>query len=157
MKSASNVPGASIFTYDQERDIIRSFRRKTQMKNRIVVIWAAAALLALLQSTAIAHGGGRHVKLHVNPRWGECSFQLDPSLAQSAWRKFTREAGLVAYFRSLTAAKPVGVRNFEFSIHRWGTAIDDADPAWNDTFVHPDSTHCPSRLGSASNRRKEAL
>ena len=81
------------------------------------------------------------VHLHVNPRWKECSFQLDPSLKQDAWHQFTREAGLVSYFRPLTDAKPMGAGRFEISILRWATAIDDKKSAWNDTFVHPDSTH----------------
>ena len=82
-----------------------------------------------------------HVDLHVNPRWKECSFQLDPSLTQEAWHQFTREAGLVAYFRPLTDAKPMGAWNFEISVLQWATGIDDEEAAWNDTFVHPDSTH----------------
>jgi hypothetical protein len=111
------------------------------MKTRMSIALAAAFAFAFLPSMVFAHGGESHVKLHINPRWSECSFQLDPSLTQSAWTKFTREAGLVAYFRSLTTAKPIGVGNFELSMHRWGTAVNDADPAWNDTFVHPDSVH----------------
>lgn len=87
-----------------------------------------------------AHGG-KHVKLHVNPAWKECSFQLDPSLTQSAWHQFTLESGLVTYFRPLMDAKPVGAGNYEFSILQWKTGIDDTQSAWNDTFVHPDSTH----------------
>jgi hypothetical protein len=80
-------------------------------------------------------------KLHVNPRWKECSFQLDPSLTQSAWHQFTREAGLVTYFRPLTDAKPMGAKKFELAILKWETGIDDNDDAWNNTFVHIDSTH----------------
>jgi hypothetical protein len=80
-------------------------------------------------------------KLHVNERWHECSFQLDASLTQAAWRQFTREAGLVTYFRPLSDARPMGRGKIEVSILQWKTHIDDADPAWNDTFVHPDSTH----------------
>ncbi|MGC4021421.1 MAG: hypothetical protein QM734_05495 [Cyclobacteriaceae bacterium] len=86
-------------------------------------------------------GHAQEVKLHVNPRWKECSFQLDPSLTQSAWHDFTKEAGLVAYFRPLTDAKPMGKWKFEFSLLRWSTKINDKKSAWNDTFVHPDSTH----------------
>jgi hypothetical protein len=97
----------------------------------------AATLLAavLIQTSAEAQ------KLHVNPRWKECSFQLDPSLTQSAWHQFTREAGLAAYFRPLDDARPLGKGKFEISALQWQTKIDDAAPAWNDTFVHPDSTH----------------
>lgn len=109
---------------------------------------AGAAALALFPAPVAAqhqHGHGtpghRHPTLHVNPRWKECSFQLHPDLTQSAWRQFAREAGLVAYFRPLAGARPMGRGNFEVSVLQWETAIDDADAAWNDTFVHPDSTH----------------
>ena len=87
------------------------------------------------------HTGYTGPKLHVNPRWRECSFQLDPSLTQAAWRQFTREAGLVVYFRPLSDARPMGKGKVEVSAVMAKTGIDDADPAWNDTFVHPDSEH----------------
>ncbi len=80
-------------------------------------------------------------QLHVNPRWEECSFQLDPSLTQQTWHNFTKEAGLVAYFRPLIDAKPMGAGHFEVSMLQWQTGFDETKPAWNDTFVHPDSTH----------------
>lgn len=86
------------------------------------------------------HSGGTPT-LHVNTRWKECSFQIDPSLTQAAWRQFSEEAGLVVYFRPLADARPMGRGNFEISALKWKTGIDDADAAWNDTFVHPDSTH----------------
>lgn len=111
---------------------------------------AIATALTVLPSTGTAQhrhpttGPGGHdprVTLHVNPRWRECSFQLDPSLTQKAWRQFAREAGLVAYFRPLQDAKPMGAGTWEVSALQWATAIDDTDAAWNDTFVHPDSAH----------------
>lgn len=79
--------------------------------------------------------------LHTNDKWDECSFLLDPSLTQEAWHQFTGEAGLVIYFRPMNSAKPLGVKNYEFSILDWGTMIDDKDAAWNDTFSHPDADH----------------
>ena len=97
---------------------------------------AAAALAAVLINTPAAAQ-----KLHVNPRWEECSFQLDPSLTQSAWHQFTREAGLAIYFRSLGDARPLAKGKFEVSALQWQTRIDDKKSAWNDTFVHPDSMH----------------
>jgi hypothetical protein len=103
-------------------------------------IIAAAIAVALIQTPAAAQDD-HHPKLHVNPRWKECSFQLDASLTQAAWHQFTQEAGLVAYFRPLADARPMGRGNFEFSMMQWSTNIDDDTPAWNDTFVHPDSTH----------------
>lgn len=110
------------------------------MKHRtLTTAMLALAGIALIPTPALAQSA--KPKLHVNPRWDQCSFQLDPSLTQSAWHQFTREAGLVAYFRPLSDARPMGKGKFEVSVLQYQTAIDDADPAWNDTFVHPDSTH----------------
>jgi hypothetical protein len=100
----------------------------------------AAAALALFGSTALAQRT-HNVKLHVDPGWSQCSFQLDASLTQAAWHQFTAEAGVVTYFRPLVDAEPMGAGSFEVSLLQWQTSIDDTDAAWNDTFVHPDSTH----------------
>ncbi len=112
-----------------------------------------ALAIALIQTPAAAQTADRpnlHVSsgrdanppvLHVNPRWKECSFQLNSALTQTAWREFAREAGLVAYFRPLSDARPMGKRRFELSVLQSETGIDDHDAAWNDTFVHPDSAH----------------
>lgn len=107
------------------------------MKRGLISTVAAAAGLAV-PATAVAQS---HPTLHVNPRWEQCSFQLDSSLTQTAWHQFSAEAGLVTYFRPLSDAAPLGRGNFEVSILQWQTGIDDADAAWNDTFVHPDSMH----------------
>jgi len=109
------------------------------MKRTHSIVGAILAT-ALFQSPAVAQSHDEP-HLHVNPRWKECSFQLAPTLTQSAWHQFTREAGLVTYFRPLADARPMGKGNFDVSVVQWETGIDDADPAWNDTFVHPDSTH----------------
>ena len=79
--------------------------------------------------------------LHVNHRWKECAFVIDPSLTQEAWHQFVGEAGLVTYFRPLASARPLGAKHFELAILQWATRIDDADAAWNDTFSHPDAEH----------------
>ena len=102
---------------------------------------AAIAVAAMLFPAAAAAQTDGRPRLHVNPRWEECSFQLDPALSQSAWRQFTEEAGLVVAFRPLADALPMGKGHFEISVHQWEVGIDDTDAAWNDTFVHPDSTH----------------
>ena len=120
------------------------------LKHYITVLAFLAINSASLAQMSSYHGGHGHnidpggdgtPKLHVNSRWRECSFQLDAGLTQKEWREFTKEAGLVAAFRPLTDAKPLGVRNFEVSLVQWSTAIDEGKGAWNDTFVHPDSTH----------------
>jgi hypothetical protein len=112
------------------------------MKTTMMTLIIAA--LTLFQTTAYAHGGhgGKpNVQLHVNPKWDECSFQLDPSLTQKQWHQFTKEAAVVVYFRPLTDARPMGAGNFEFSLLNWETGINEEKGAWNNTFVHPDSNH----------------
>jgi prepilin-type processing-associated H-X9-DG protein len=101
----------------------------------VITLWL------LSHAAALAQEESKNIKLHVNPRWKQCSFHLDPSLTQEAWHEFTEEAGLVAYFRPLVGARPMGTGNYELSILSWQTGIDDAKSAWNDTFVHPDSMH----------------
>ncbi|MFL5616318.1 MAG: hypothetical protein ACJ796_21810 [Gemmatimonadaceae bacterium] len=102
---------------------------------------ALSLTVALALSRSALAQTSKTVRLHVNPRWKECSFQLDSSLTQSAWHQFTQEAGIVTYFRPLDDAAPMGRGQFELSLLQWKTGIHDSDPAWNDTFVHPDSTH----------------
>jgi hypothetical protein len=109
--------------------------------NSLAVLSALAAFPTIGSAQHSHAGHGHGVILHVNPRWKECSFQLDPALTPHAWRQFTREAGLVTYFRPLVDARPMGRGNFEVSAMQWKTEIDDTDAAWNDTFVHPDSAH----------------
>jgi hypothetical protein len=115
------------------------------MKNMktLTILLTGFAIVGLSYSSQAQHhpSGDKVVQLHVNPRWKECSFQLDPSLTQKAWREFTREAGLVVYFSPLSDAKPMGAKNFEISLLQWKTKFDDTKEAWNNTFVHPDSVH----------------
>jgi hypothetical protein len=103
---------------------------------------ALAATLAVAGLTAFASPVlAQEPQLHINPRWTECSFQLSAALTKESWSQFTREAAVVTYFRPLTDAAPMGRGRFEVSLVQWETGIDDGDAAWNDTFVHPDSTH----------------
>jgi hypothetical protein len=110
----------------------------------MAVVLAAPALAQGYNSghsNNLAAEGRKNVTLHVNPRWKECSFQLSPNLTQQAWRQFTGEAAVVTHFKPLIDARPMGRGKFELSVLQWTTGIDDEDAAWNDTFVHPDSTH----------------
>lgn len=100
----------------------------------------AQALAVLVPLLAFAPpAAAQH--LHTNDRWRECALVLDPGLTQGAWRRFVGELGVVTYFRPLASAAPLGRRHFEVGLLDWGTRIDDADAAWNDTFSHPDATH----------------
>ena len=109
--------------------------------NRTLLGAAVAALVIGHPGEGWAQHQDRNVTLHLSDRWDECAFQLDPALTQDAWRQFTEEAGLVAYFRPLADARPLGRGRVELSLMQWATAIDDTDAAWNDTFVHPTADH----------------
>jgi hypothetical protein len=121
------------------------------MKRSRLTIAAVAFAIALAPTPGSAliegHGGGEGPGhghgpvLHISDRRTECSYQLHPSLSAAARKQFAREAGLVVYFRPLADARPMGKGAFEVSLVQWETGIDDNDAAWNDTFVHPDSTH----------------
>lgn len=109
------------------------------MQHRMLSTAMALAIAIPAYATSAAAQG--HPHLHTSPRWDECSFQLDASLTQPAWRQFTEEAGLVVYFRSVNDARPMGRGKFEIALMQWETGITATDAAWNDTFVHPDTTH----------------
>jgi hypothetical protein len=80
-------------------------------------------------------------ELHTNHRFRECSIMLDPSLTQSQFHKFTREAAQVFTFKLMSPAEPLGARKFQVGIDYSITNINDADPAWNNTFSHPNEEH----------------
>lgn len=96
--------------------------------------------VAVISST-LKLGSAQDVQLHINTEWEECSFQIDPSLTQDEWHQFTKEAGMVIYFRPVISAEPLGAGRFQLSVLQWNTGIDETVNAWNNTFVHPDSTH----------------
>lgn len=80
-------------------------------------------------------------ELHVNHGIRDCSIELDPSLTQSQFRKFTREAAQFLTFKLMSPAEPLGAKNFQIGMDYSITRIDDAEPAWNNTFSHPDEEH----------------
>src|SRR5690349_24628684 len=44
-------------------------------------------------------------------------------------------------FPSTDRCESDGRGTLEISLLQWQTKFDETKPAWNDTFVHPDSTH----------------
>jgi hypothetical protein len=80
-------------------------------------------------------------ELHVNHDIKSCSIELDPSLTQGQFHKFTREAAQVFSFKLMSPAEPLGAKKFQVGIDYSITPINDADPAWNNTFSHPHETH----------------
>lgn len=116
------------------------------MRRALIAQMTAAVIVTMF--APFSHAQQPDVTLHVNPRWKQCALLLDSSLSQSAWHQFTQDVGIVAYFRPLTDARPLGRGNFEVSLLQWGTKVDETSSAWNDTFVHPDSLHWLTDGGS---------
>ncbi|NUO81356.1 hypothetical protein HUU05_14860 [candidate division KSB1 bacterium] len=97
----------------------------------------SAPAFVVLCFIAISHAQ----ELHVNHDLKSCSIELDPSLTQGQFHKFTREAAQVFTFKLMSPAEPLGAKKFQVGIDYSITKINDADPAWNNTFSHPHETH----------------
>jgi hypothetical protein len=79
---------------------------------------------------------------HIDPGVKTCSMVIDPSLTQDQWKKFTREVGEIASLKSMSSAEMIGRKHFVITIERSSTPVDQHDPAWINTFTHPDE-NCP--------------
>lgn len=79
---------------------------------------------------------------HIDPNVKTCSMAIDPTLTQAQWRTFTGQVGAIASFKALSPAEPLGRGHVSFGIDLSSTAVDQHDPAWINTFVHPDA-NCP--------------
>jgi len=112
------------------------------MKSRLLNGMASILFIYIFLSTAYADD----VYWNISPDVSECSIEVNPALTQSQFHTFTKQAGLIATFKSLSSAEPLGVGNFSFGLDLAYTPIDQHDPAWINTFTHP-GEECP--LGDA--------
>ncbi len=101
-----------------------------------------ACAIAVLLFTCPAPAQSSDVYWHVDANVRTCSMVLDPSLTQAQWRTFTEQVGAILSFKSLAAAAPLGRGHFTLGIDDGITPVDQRDPAWVNTFAHPDA-HCP--------------
>jgi len=67
---------------------------------------------------------------------------IDPSLTQAQWHEYIRQVSSIVTFKTLAPAEPLGRMNFTLGIDYSVTPIDQRDPAWINTFTHPDAG-CP--------------
>jgi hypothetical protein len=103
-------------------------------------------LLSVFVSQSHAQSGGSDVYWHIDPTVKSCSMIIDPSLTQNQWHTFVKQVGAISSFKSLASATPLGKMNFRVGVEYGSTPIDQHDPAWINTFAHPDAD-CP--LGDA--------
>jgi hypothetical protein len=105
----------------------------------LLLLLLMTALLVLVTSIAYAQG---EVYWHIDPNVETCSMVINPALTQDEWNKFTEQMGAILSFKSLASAETLGKMNFYIGIDDSYTPIDQHDPAWINTFTHPDED-CP--------------
>jgi hypothetical protein len=118
------------------------------MNHRILFGAAASWGLSLCAAASLAQSGSPDVYWHIDPSVKTCSMVIDPSLTQAQWHRFTRQVGALSSFKSLGSAKPLGRMNFHLAVDYASTPVDQHDPAWINTFTHPDAD-CPLGDGIA--------
>ncbi len=116
------------------------------MKKRIVNTVVAGFSLFMLVSGSYAQDHGGDVYWHIDPNVKSCSMVIDPSLTQAQWKTFVEQIGAISAFKSLAPAEPLGTMNFYVGLEYSRTPVDQHNPAWINTFTHPDAD-CP--LGDA--------
>ncbi len=116
------------------------------MKNNLMNAAANTFFLFVFASTSHAQGNGSDIYWHIDPGVKSCSMIIDPSLTQAQWKTFVKQVGAIVSFKSLASAEPLGTMNFSVGIDRSSTPVDQRNPAWINTFAHPDAD-CP--LGDA--------
>lgn len=112
------------------------------MKGKRLIAMVIPLVPLLFASPSFSQGNDGDIYWHIDPSVKSCSMVIDPSLTQTQWNKFARQAGAIISFKSLASAEPLGKLNFTLGIDYSMTPIDQRDPAWINTFTHPDAD-CP--------------
>lgn len=116
------------------------------MKTRLLYPIANVLLMFAPVTASYAHDNSGDVYWHLDPSVKSCSMIIDPSLTQAQWGTFVKQVGAITSFKSLAPAEPLGRMNFRVGIDYASTPVDQRNPAWINTFAHPDAD-CP--LGDA--------
>lgn len=109
---------------------------------RLSISLIAASLLMLGSFQTRAHNdpSDLDVELHVNESYSNCYIDLHTNLTQAQFDRFSREAGEVVYYRSLTGL-PLRKGQLEISMNQFNAPVDQTSDAWNNTFSHPEHDH----------------
>ncbi len=99
-------------------------------------------VLFLFAAVSYAQSTGSNIYWHIDPNVKTCSMVINSSLTQAQWHKFTEQTGAMVSFKSLAPAKTLGKMNFNIAINNSYTPVNQHDPAWINTFTHPDAD-CP--------------
>lgn len=113
---------------------------------RFKMMWIGAAIAVFFVTSVRAQHSADGVYWRIDPSVKSCSMVIDPSLTQAQWKTFVRQVSAISSFKSMGSAEPLGAMKFTLGIDRSYSPVDQHDPAWINTFVHPDAD-CP--LGDA--------
>jgi hypothetical protein len=116
------------------------------MKTIVRIGIAIALVTVAFVAASHAQGNTGDVYWRIDPTVESCSMVIDPSLTQAQWKTFVQQVGAISSFKSLASTETLGAMNFRVGIEYGRTPVDQHNPAWINTFVHPDAD-CP--LGDA--------
>ena len=111
-----------------------------KIKNFILAV-VTSGMSFFTYATYGQHNGG-DVYWHLDPGVKTCSMVIDPSLTQDQWKRYTMQLGEISSFKSMASAETIGKKHFSIAIDYSVTPVNQHDPAWINTFVHPDE-ECP--------------
>ncbi len=112
------------------------------MKSKNFIFAVVALGISFLTSATNGQTSSSDVYWHIDPSVKTCSMVIDPSLTQDQWNRYTRQVGEISSFKSLAPAESTGKGQISFGIDYSITPVNQHDPAWINTFVHPDE-NCP--------------
>jgi hypothetical protein len=115
---------------------------ETIMKGRRLGTLLIALVTLMFTCPRHSFGQDGNVYWHIDPGVKTCSMVIDPSLTQAQWKIFVEQAGALVSFKSLAPAEPLGRWHFALGLDYAVTPVDQHDPAWINTFTHPDAD-CP--------------
>ncbi len=119
---------------------MKTFNLAPTSKTLAGIATSLALFLSVSGSRAQSNDSG--VYWHIDPSVKTCSMVIDPSLTQAQWHTFNRQVGAISSFKSMAPAKTLGKMNFRVAIDYGSTPVDQHNPAWINTFAHPDE-NCP--------------
>ena len=112
------------------------------MKTKNFILAMVASGMSFFTTATYGQHNGGDVYWHIDASVKTCSMVIDPSLTQDQWKRYTRQLGEIASFKSIASAETIGKKHLSIAIEYSVTPINQHDLAWINTFVHPDE-NCP--------------
>lgn len=112
------------------------------MKIKNFILAVVTSGMSFFTYATYGQHNGSDVYWHLDPGVKTCSMVIDPSLTQDQWKRYTMQLGEISSFKSMASAETTGKKHFSIAIEYSVSPVNQHDPAWINTFVHPDE-NCP--------------